>query len=61
MHLHHPETCLPAGSSTTGYSIDQRIRAFLAGETNGEDVLHMLYDHILDEPLPNQLRALLKG
>ena len=39
---------------------DARIRAFLAGETDGEDVLHEIYDHVLDEPIPEAMRALLK-
>ena len=41
-------------------SVDSRIRAFLAGDTNGEDVLHEIYDPILDEPVPERLRAVLK-
>ena len=41
-------------------SADARIRAFLAGETDGEDVLHEIYDHVLDEPIPESMRALLK-
>ena len=41
-------------------SADARIRAFLAGETDGEDVLHEIYDPILDEPIPDAMRALLK-
>jgi len=41
-------------------SIDRRIRAFLAGDTDGEDLFQALYGHILDEPLPQRLRALLK-
>ena len=41
--------------------LDRRIRAFLDGETNGEDVLPLLYDHLLDEPIPPRLRALLKS
>ena len=41
-------------------SDDARIRAFLAGETDGEDVLHDIYDHVLDEPIPESMRALLK-
>src|SRR5881398_617731 len=41
-------------------SVDSRIRAFLAGDTNGEDVLHELYDDVLDEPIPERLRAVLK-
>lgn len=39
---------------------DSRIRAFLAGETDGEDVLRQIYDHVLDEPVPERLRAVLK-
>jgi hypothetical protein len=41
-------------------SADARIRAFLAGQTDGEDVLHEIYDHVLDEPIPESMRALLK-
>lgn len=42
-------------------SIDRRIRAFLNGESHGEDVLGALYGHVADEPLPQRLRALLRG
>lgn len=41
-------------------SVEARIRAFLSGETDGEDVLHEIYDHVLDEPIPESMRALLK-
>lgn len=41
-------------------STDSRIRAFLAGETDGEDVLHQIYDHVLDEPVPERLLAVLR-
>lgn len=37
-----------------------RIAAFLAGRTNGEDVLHALYDYVLDEPVPERMQALLR-
>src|SRR5216684_608392 len=40
--------------------IDRDIRDFLAGRNDGEDLLHALYDHVLDEPVPQRLRALLK-
>ena len=40
--------------------VDRDIRDFLAGKTDGEDVLHALYDHVLDEPVPERLRALLR-
>jgi hypothetical protein len=39
-------------------STADRIRAFLDGKTHGEEVLHELYDHILDEPIPQRMRAL---
>jgi hypothetical protein len=41
-------------------SADGRIRAFLAGETHGEDVLGALYGGVADEPVPERLRALLR-
>jgi len=37
-----------------------RIRAFLDGQTHGEDVLGALYGGVADEPIPERLRALLK-
>ena len=42
-------------------SIDRRIRAFLNGESHGEDVLGALYGDVADEPVPQRLRALLKN
>ena len=41
-------------------SIDRDIRDFLAGNNDGEDLLHALYDHVLDEPVPERLNALLR-
>jgi hypothetical protein len=52
--------CAPVESHIAVRSVDRRIRAFLAGDTDGEDLLHELYDHVLDEPVPERLRALLK-
>ena len=40
--------------------IDRDIRDFLTGKNAGEDLLHALYDHVLDEPVPERLSALLK-
>ena len=40
-------------------SVEDRVRAFLDGETNGEDLLHSLYGHVADEPIPERMRALL--
>lgn len=45
----------------TRNSVDRRIRAFLNGESHGEDVLGALYGHVADEPVPERLRALLKN
>jgi hypothetical protein len=41
-------------------STEREIRDFLNGKTEGEDLLHKLYDHVLDEPVPERLTALLK-
>jgi hypothetical protein len=42
-------------------SIDRDIRDFLAGKNDGEIVLHALYDHVLDEPVPQFLRDVLRN
>ena len=52
--------CSFAESTSPPHSVDNQIRAFLAGDSDGEDLLHAIYDHILDEPVPERLRALLK-
>lgn len=41
-------------------AVADRIAAFLDGRTQGRDLLHELYDHILKEPIPRSMRALLK-
>jgi hypothetical protein len=41
-------------------SVDRRIRAFLNGESHGEDVLGALYGDVANEPVPERLRALIK-
>src|SRR5690349_15703845 len=48
---------LPPAPGPIVSPIDRDIRDFLAGKTDGEDLLHALYDHILDEPIPDRLRA----
>ena len=40
--------------------VDRGIRDFLAGKNNGEDLLHALYDHVLEEPVPERLSAVLR-
>jgi len=41
-------------------SVDREIRDFLVGDNDGEELLHALYDHVLDEPVPERLLALLR-
>jgi hypothetical protein len=43
----------------TGSAVKTRIAEFLDGRTCGEDLLHALYDHVLDEPVPHPIRELL--
>jgi anti-sigma factor NepR-like protein len=50
----------PTAAAHVGYRIDRRIRAFIDGESHGEDVLSALYGDVADEPVPERLRALLK-
>jgi len=40
--------------------IDRDIRDFLAGRNEGGDLLHALYDHVIDEPVPQRLRDVLR-
>ena len=50
----------PCRAAPVRCSADRDIRDFLAGRTDGEDLLHALYDHVLDEPVPERLKALLR-
>jgi hypothetical protein len=50
----------PAERRPDRCSTTREIRDFLTGKTDGEDLLHALYDHVLDEPVPEHLTALLK-
>ena len=52
--------CSYAESIAPVRSVDSQIRAFLAGQSDGEELLHVMYDHVLDEPVPERLKALLK-
>ena len=49
----------PAERQVAMPSVDSDIRDFLAGKNDGEDLLHALYDHVLDEPVPQFLRDVL--
>ena len=59
--MHFDVKCLPEKLKMPPLSVDRGIRDFLAGKSNGEDLLHALYDHVLDEPVPQRLRAVLQG
>lgn len=39
-------------------TVGEQLLDFLDGRTDGEELLHTLYDHVLDEPVPEQMRAL---
>jgi hypothetical protein len=43
----------------TGSLVAARIAEFLDGRNCGEDLLHALYDHVLDERIPLPIRELL--
>lgn len=55
--------CCPVEPQPTAsrQSVDGEIRAFVAGKTDGEDLLHAIFDHVLDEPIPDRLLAVLRG
>ena len=53
--------CPPVLMRTATVTVDRQIRDFLAERNNGEGPLHALYDHVLDEPVPERLRAALRG
>jgi hypothetical protein len=38
--------------------VEEQINDFLDGRTHGESVLHALYDHVLEEPIPARMQAL---
>jgi hypothetical protein len=40
--------------------VEDRISDFLDGRTHGEELLHALYDHVLDEAVPERMRSLFK-
>lgn len=52
--------CSVPQPSLVPLSMADRIAAFLEGRTHGEDLLHELYDYVLEEPIPQSMRELLK-
>ena len=55
-----PVGCRPVERHPVRCSTEREIRDFLDGKTDGGDLLHAMYDHVLDEPVPERLTALLK-
>jgi hypothetical protein len=51
---------LPAALSDLEGSIDQQIRLFLDGDSDGHELLQGLYGDPIDEPVPARLAALLR-
>lgn len=58
-HARKPALGEDLEADLAGPALEARIAAFLDGTTHGEDLLHVLYDHVLDEPVPERMRALL--
>ena len=50
----------PAEPRMVNSPTNRDIRDFIAGKTDGGSLLHALYDHVLDEPVPERLRAILR-
>jgi hypothetical protein len=42
-------------------TVEEQILDFLDGRTHGEDLLHALHDRVLDEPIPERMRALFRA
>ncbi len=53
--------CPPQPDAAAHPSVDAEIREFVAGKTDGENLLHDIYDYVLDEAVPERLLAVLKG
>lgn len=53
--------CPPQPVAAALPSVDAEIRDFVAAKNDGENLLHALYDHVLDEPVPERLLAILRG
>lgn len=51
--------CSPRREKPAASGVEGRIVAFLAGKSDGGELLHALYDHVLDEPIPPSMLALL--
>ncbi len=52
--------CRYATAELPARSINAGITAFLDGRTDGGELLHALYDHVLDEPIPHSMRNMIQ-
>lgn len=52
--------CGPPQKTAAQGGVEGRIAAFLGGDSDGGDLLHALYDHVLDEPIPPAMLALVR-
>ena len=52
--------CRYANAGPRARAGNASIDAFLDGGTNGEDLLHALYDYVLDEPIPHSMHRILQ-
>jgi len=48
------------GSKFQQDAVADRIGDFLDGRTHGEELLHALYDYVLDEAIPERMRSLFR-
>ena len=51
----------PAFLTVPAATVEQQIIDFLDGRTHGEELLHALHDHVLDEPIPERMLALFRA
>ncbi len=58
--MHLAVKCRSVDPRIARCSTDRDVRDFVAGKTDGKELLHALYDHVLAEPIPQRLRALLR-
>ena len=42
-------------------AVGEQLLDFLDGKTDGEELLRALYDHVLDEAIPERMRALFRA
>jgi hypothetical protein len=52
--------CVGPKSEFPRRSVEEQIIDFVDGKTDGGDLLHRLYDHVLDERIPERMRSLFR-